>query len=222
MRAFIFDFNGTLFLDSPLHIQAWDMFCRKYGMPFSEDLFYRYMCGPPNHEIIRKIMGNDLSDEEVSRISEEKEAMYRQIVLDDPSLQSLTPGADAMLDDLKARGIPIAIATGSIRSNVDFYMNTLKIDRWFDYDHIFYSHADLPGKPDPTVYRMAMEQLGFEPAETVVVEDGLAGVQSAIGAGVKSVIAIDTTLGPEVFRGIPEVRAIIHDFHGFDRLIEQI
>ena len=53
----------------------------------------------------------------------------------------------------------------------------------------------------------------------MVVEDAMAGIQSAIGAGVRSIIAIDTTLGPDAFRGIPEVVAVIHDFHGFERFI---
>lgn len=220
MRSFIFDFNGTLYQDSPMHLAAWRRFYQKYQVPFEDDMFYRYMCGPPNNEIIRRMMGADISDAEADRLSEEKEGFYREIVYAAPSLQVLTPGAEEMLDHLKARGIPFAIATGSIKTNVDFYMNTLRIDRWFDYDHIFYAHDDIPGKPDPAVYRLAMEKLGYRPEDTVVVEDGLAGVQSAVGAGVKSVIAIDTTLGPDAFRGIPEVIAVIHDFYGFDRFID--
>ena len=82
---------------------------------------------------------------------------------------------------------------------------------------MFHAHDGIPGKPDPAIYRMAMAQLGYDPEDTVVVEDGLAGVHSAIGAGVKSIIAIDTTLGAQAFKDIPEVVAIIHDFYGFER-----
>ena len=219
MRSFIFDFNGTLYQDCPMHLAAWGRFYEKYGVPFTEELFYRYMCGPPNDEIIRRMLGDGYTDAEVDAMSEEKEGYYRQIVLDDPTLQRLTPGAEEMLDMLKARGIPYAIATGSIRSNVDFYMDTLHIDRWFDYGHVFHAHDGIPGKPDPAIYRMAMAQLGYDPEDTVVVEDGLAGVHSAIGAGVKSIIAIDTTLGAQAFKDIPEVVAIIHDFYGFERFL---
>ncbi len=221
MRPFIFDFNGTLYQDCPMHLAAWGRFYKKYGVPFTEELFYKYMCGPPNDAIIRRMLGDDLPEDVVNRMSEEKESFYRQIVWDDPSLQKLTPGAEEMLDMLKARGVPFAIATGSIRSNVDFYMNTLHIDRWFDYDHVFHAHEGIPGKPDPAIYRLATEKLGYAPEETVVVEDGLAGVQSAIGAGVRSIIAIDTTLGADAFKDIPEVTAIVHDFYGFERFIEQ-
>ena len=220
MKSFIFDFNGTLYQDSTMHLDAWRQFYKKHGVPFTDDLFYKYMCGPPNSEILRRMISPDLSDAEIEALSEEKEALYRQVVLDDPDLRELTPGAGEMLDMLKARGVPYAIATGSNRANVDFYMYTLRIDRWFDYDHIFYAEDRLPGKPDPAVYRLAMRKLGFQPEETVVVEDAMPGIQSAVGAGVRAVIAIDTTLGPEAFRGIPEIVAVIHDFHGFERFLK--
>ena len=222
MRSIIFDFNGTLYQDCPMHLAAWGRFYKKYDVPFIDDLFYKYMCGPPNDAIIRRMLGDGPSDTEVERMSEEKEGFYRQIVLEDPTLRDLTPGAAEMLDQLKARGVPFAIATGSIKSNVDFYMDTLHIDRWFDYDHLFYAHEGIPGKPDPAVYRLAMEKLGFRPVDTIVVEDGLAGVRSAVGAGIRTIVAIDTTLGPDAFNDIPEVKAVVHDFYGFEDIIERL
>ena len=219
-QSFIFDFNGTLFLDSPIHLRAWQIFLGRYGIDVTEALFHRYMCGPPNSDILRHFLGDQLSKAEVDALAEAKELVYREIVSNDPSLQRLAPGAPEMLDMLAEKGVPFAIATGSIKSNVDFYMDVLKIDRWFDYDHVFYAEEKLPGKPDPAVYREAMKKLRFDIGHTTVVEDAMAGIQSATGAGIKSIIAIDTTLGAEAFRGIPEVRAIIHDYYGFERFLE--
>ena len=216
MRSYIFDFNGTLYQDTPMHRAAWGEFFRRRGIPFTDEGFYKYMCGPPNAEILRRFLGDALTDEQVDALSEEKERLYRQIILDDPALQTLTPGAEAMLDTLKLRNIPHAIATGADRANMDFYMKVLHIGRWFDYDHISCAHRGLPGKPDPAIYRITMEKLGYDPAETVVVEDALAGIRSAVGAGVRTVVAIDTTLGAQAFRDIPEVVAVIHDFTHFD------
>lgn len=219
MKAFIFDFNGTLFQDTPMHIAAWGEFYRRRGIPYAEDDFYKYMCGPPNTEILRRFVDPGLSDDEVAALSEEKEDIYRRIILDDPALQVLTPGAAELLDRMKTERIPYAIATGADRANMDFYMEVLDIGRWFDYDHISCAHKGLPGKPDPAIYRVTMEKLGYDPAGTVVVEDGMAGIRSAVGAGVKTVVAIDTTLGTDAFAGIPEVAAVIHDFHGFGRFL---
>ena len=202
-----------------MHFSAWREFFRLKGAPFTEENFYKYMCGPPNSAILRRFIDPDLTDEQVDALSEEKEHIYREIILNDPGLQALTPGADEMLDMLRSRGVPHAIATGAEKGNVDFYMDVLKIGRWFDYDHIFCAHKGLPGKPDPAIYRLTMEKLGYDPDETVVVEDALAGVRAAVGAGVKTVVAIDTTLGADAFADIPEVVAVVHDFHGFNRFL---
>lgn len=220
MKSFIFDFNGTLYQDTPMHLYAWRAFFRRHGVPFTEENFYKYMCGPPNSAILRQFIDPDLTDDEIDALSEGKESLYREIILNDPALQTLTPGAAEMLDYMKSEGIPHAIATGADAGGMTFYMKVLGIGRWFDWDHIFCAHKGLPGKPDPAIYRLTMEKLHYDPANTVVVEDALAGIHSAIGAGVKAIVAIDTTLGAEAFNDIPEVVGIIHDFHGFHEFLK--
>ena len=219
MRSYIFDFNGTLYQDTALHRRAWDTFLARRGIPLSDDAFHKYMCGPPNDAILRRFIAPDLTDGQIAEMSREKERLYRDAVLADPSMQRLTDGAPELLDALKAQGAPFAIATGSAKDNVDFYMDVLHIDRWFDYGHIFYAEGKLPGKPDPAVYRMAMEKLGFAPESVTVVEDALAGIESARRAGVGRIIAIDTTMGPEAFANLPGIAAVIHDFRDFERFL---
>lgn len=220
MLSFIFDFNGTLYPDKEIHRIAWKRFMADHGIAITDEDYDKYMYGPANDVIVRRFLGDDLPLEDVRRLSGAKEAIYRQIALDDPALQSLTPGTDEMLDMLKARCIPHAIATASMPENVDFYFETLGIGRWFDRAHVFFDEADLPGKPDPAIYRLAMQRLGYDPKDVTVVEDSLSGIQSAHGAGVGRIIAIDTTLGPEALSHVPEVNAIVHDFHGFEKFVQ--
>ena len=220
MRQFIFDFNGTLFQDTPLHLRTWRDFMALHGVLITEEIFYSEMCGPPNDAILRHFLGDHLTDAQIEQMSFEKESMYRRIVINDPSLQALTPGAEALLDELKTRKIPFAIATSSRFDNVKFYMETLRIDRWFDYDHIFYADGTLPGKPDPAIYLQAMKKLCYTPGDVIVVEDALPGVQSAAAAGVGRIIAIDTTMGPEAFEGVDGVDAVVHDFWDFERFLQ--
>ena len=221
MDNYIFDFNGTLFLDAEIHRAAWKRFLAERGHPITDEEFDRYLYGPGNDVIFPRYFGDGLTRQDLDALSEAKEAVYREIVLADPALQSLAPGAAEMLDMLKARNIPCAVATASIRSNVDFYMTTLGIDRWFDYDHVFYMDGETPGKPDPALYLRAMEALDFDPRQTTVVEDSRFGILAAVAAGVGRVIAIDTTIGPDALRKMNEVDAIIHDFYGFERFIDQ-
>ena len=216
MRSFIFDFNGTLYPDKEIHRLAWKHFMSDLGVTITDEDFESYMYGPANDVIVRHFLGSDLPLCEVRRLSAEKEAIYRQIALDDPTLQALTPGAPEMLDMLKQRGVPHAIATASMPENVDFYFDVLGIGKWFDRRHVFFDEADLPGKPDPAIYRLTMERLGYRPDEVTVVEDSMSGIHAAIGAGVGRIIAIDTTHGADALKKTEGLSGIIHDFHGFE------
>ena len=215
MQNIIFDFNGTLFQDSGMHRDAWRVFFAHRGIEITDELFHKYMCGPPNDAILRRFLGEKLTDGEIAALAEEKESLYRRVVCSDPALQVLTDGAPELLDALKAAGVPYAIATGSSIENVEFYFDVLDIGRWFDRDRVFYAEKRLPGKPDPAIYRLAMAKLGFDPRETTVVEDALPGIQSAVGAGIRRIVAIDTTLGRDAFAHIPEVVAVVHDYTDF-------
>ena len=219
MREYIFDFNGTLFQDTALHRMAWDTFLSRRGIVLTDEDFHNYMCGPPNDAILRHFISPDLTDAEIAEMAFEKESLYRDAVRSDPASQRLTDGAEALLDLMKSRGIPHAIATGSSVDNVEFYMDALGIGRWFDLDHIFYAEGRLPGKPDPAIYRLAMEKLGYAPGDVTMVEDAMAGIQSAARAGVGRIIAIDTTMGRAAFDDMPEVAAVIHNFVDFESFL---
>jgi beta-phosphoglucomutase len=58
-------------------------------------------------------------------------------------------------------------------------------------------------KPDPASYRLAVQKLqqlfptaGITPAETLAIEDTPAGIQSAVGAGLK-VLAVTNSYPPD-------------------------
>ena len=47
MQALVFDFNGTMFLDTDKQRKAWDEFFARYiGRPLTQEEFLRHACGP--------------------------------------------------------------------------------------------------------------------------------------------------------------------------------
>ena len=51
MKALAFDFNGTMYMDTDKHRQAWNLFFQKYiGRPLEEEEFLHYACGPRRRE----------------------------------------------------------------------------------------------------------------------------------------------------------------------------
>ena len=76
---------------------------------------------------------------------------------------------------------------------MEFYFEQLGLARWFTPERVIFAGPDMPGKPDPAIYRLAMQRLGAEPAACVVLEDAPAGVRSALAAGAGQVVGIGET-----------------------------
>ena len=191
ITAVIFDFNGTLYFDSHLHIEAWKRFLAKKGFPsMTDEQFKEKFLGRNNAEIMEMLHGCKLSTERIEELAEEKESLYRDICRERPDELHLVPGAEAFFDALKAHGIPFTIATGSGKSNVDFYFDIFRLDRWFDYTQVVYDDGTIPGKPDPTVYLKTCKLIGKDPAECMVFEDSFSGIHSVHNAGIGKIAAI--------------------------------
>ncbi len=218
MRGIIFDFNGTLFWDSQLHLDAWRDYSKKLrGTPFTDEEMLKYMFGRTNEDIIAYAIGKQPSPEIVKNIADEKEAYYRNKCLQNPEEFKLAPNAVNFLNFLKENNIPRTIATMSEWSNVEFYIKEFNLAQWFDIDKIVYSDGRIPGKPAPDIYEIAAKNLGLKPAECIVIEDAISGIEAAKAAGIGKIIAIASREPVEFYKDISCVSQIITDFDQIDR-----
>jgi HAD superfamily hydrolase (TIGR01509 family) len=214
----IFDFNGTLFQDADKHLRAWKTFAlEKFGAELSDGEYFKNLEGRDDRFSVSYLARKKLSEREISDLSEAKEAMYRAACLSDRDGLRLTSGAEELFDFLAGRGIPLAIATASPKSNVDFYVETFRLDRWFDAKKIIYDDGGIPGKPAPDFYLRAAAAIGLPPGECAVAEDSLPGVCSAAGAGAGHITVIAPGARRAAFIGIAGVNSVIENFHEFDR-----
>jgi beta-phosphoglucomutase len=82
---------------------------------------------------------------------------------------------------LRAREIPIAVATNSIRATAETMLRSSGVLGFID---CLVTNEDVRrAKPDPEIYLVACEKLGASPANTLVVEDHPYGVEAANKAG---------------------------------------
>ena len=73
ITAVIFDFNGTLYFDSHLHIEAWKRFLKLHGFPaMTDEQFKEKFLGRNNAEIMEMLHGRVLPTEEMEALAEEK------------------------------------------------------------------------------------------------------------------------------------------------------
>jgi HAD superfamily hydrolase (TIGR01509 family) len=95
------------------------------------------------------------------------------------------PGAAALLDDLAARGIPVAVASNSTADEVRAALGGAGL-----LDRVVSIHTPgggLAPKPAPDVFLAACRALGVEPARAVALEDSQAGLDAATAAGLTTV-----------------------------------
>lgn len=190
-KGIIFDFNGVLLWDTDLHEQAWKIFSQQIRRkPFTKDEMIDHLHGRTNKDIQTYLLGRQVTRQELKTYTNQKEQMYRTLCLALGENFKLSPGATGLLITLTNEGIPRTIATASEKTNLDFFINHLHLEQWFDITKIVYDDGTFPGKPAPDIYLKAAKKLGLKPSECVVIEDAVSGIKAAFTAGIGKIIAI--------------------------------
>ena len=193
IKAVIFDFNGTLFNDTAFHNKAWTDFAAGYGISLNPADLENYIHGFTNREILEFLFHRKLQGEELVRLYEEKEEIYRQICRVNPKQCILTPGAEAFLDYLRSKSIPCTIASASYLTNVKFYFELFQLNRWFNIDRIIYDSGEYKGKPNPDMFLAAALKIGTAINDCMIIEDSVGGIQAARNAGAKKLLRFHLT-----------------------------
>lgn len=177
LRAVAFDLDGLMFDTEALFVRvASDMLAAR-GKPLTRAILDAMIgrqwavAGPA----FKEIAGLEESVEELRR---EKVDRYEALI--DTTVHP-TPGLFALLAQLERRGLPRAVATSSHRAYTE---RLLRRHDLMDHFAFLLTAEDITrSKPDPEIYRTAAGRFGIEPAALLVLEDSVAGVSAARGAG---------------------------------------
>lgn len=88
----------------------------------------------------------------------------------------LFPGVKSMLEQLKARGKKLAIATNRGKGSLQRALSITGLETLFDY---VATASDYPLKPDPAMLNAILENLSIEAEKTLMVGDSLADMEMA-------------------------------------------
>lgn len=100
----------------------------------------------------------------------------------------LKPGAREFLEEMRVRGVLLGIATSNARELVDAVLRALHIEEYFST--VRTSCEVAAGKPAPDVYLKVAEDLRVDPADCLVFEDIVNGIEAGKNAGM-TVCAVD-------------------------------
>ena len=180
-QALIFDLDGTLVNSMPAHFKAWCLALEDHESPgvFPEDVFYA-MGGRPTRDIVEIINGERGLKLDPERVAFSKK---RHFMKELDRLELIEEVASFAREN---RGkVPMAVASGGSRVVVEKTLQVMGISDWFD--EVVSSDEVANGKPAPDVFIEAAARLGVRPSDCVVFEDGRAGIEAAISAGMKVV-----------------------------------
>ena len=206
-RGAIFDMDGTLVDNSEAHVRAFARFCDGYGIAdWQEKLNDCFGMG--GDDIMRRLLPEEvIRAKGLQALNDEKEAIYRALYA--PEIEPLN-GLRELLERLRTAGIRCAVGSSGCRQNVDFVLGACGIADYFEVlvsgDRV--THC----KPDPEIYLTAAQELGLHPSECIVFEDAKAGFEAAKRAGAGRIVAVATTLTPEVIRAETPADLIFNDF----------
>jgi beta-phosphoglucomutase len=190
LKGVVFDFNGTLFWDTVIHNKAWDIFLEKNSIRLSDKEKNIKIHGKNNKDILNNLFADQLSGEELNRLSMEKEKIYQKLCLQTD--MQLAPGAKEFLIFLRNTDIPFTIATASELYNVNFYFEQLKLNSFFDRSKVIFNDGSIKSKPDPQIFQMAINILGLKECETLIFEDSVSGIIAAENAKAAKIIIVNS------------------------------
>lgn len=185
MDAIIFDMDGTLFNTEAIHLKAFTMTLKEYGVDYDRMGPYtpqiagktsRYALG-----LFKEAFGLDYDIEEANAT---KQSHLLELYRSDPSLTT-TDGVVTLLNSLRAQRIPLAIASSSPMVEIETLTELFDIDVYFD---AMVSGQDLINpKPHPQLFWDTAQKLNVFIEKCIVFEDSEAGVQAGIASGALTV-----------------------------------
>ena len=174
--AVIFDMDGVLIDSNPTHAAAWIQYLNGLGLP--HEGIDTWMAGKRNDQIMRILLGDTASEDEVFAHGAAKEALYRQMM--EPMVErQLMPGLRPFLDTLAS--LPVGLGSNAEPANVEFLLNAAQLRGRF--------HAVVDGhqvehpKPAPDIYLRVAQLLEVDPRQCVIFEDSPSGIRAARAAG---------------------------------------
>jgi HAD superfamily hydrolase (TIGR01509 family) len=189
IKAVLFDMDGVLYDSMPCHVQAWHETVLSLGFDSNPDDYYLFegMTGPATIDILfNRAYGHDATEEEKQSIYAQKSERFVEL----NRTPLLMPGAEAVLETVKKRGIKRVLVTGSGQPTLYGSLNK-DFPGYFEKDLMVTGYDVKFGKPHPEPYLLGLGKAGIKAGEALVVENAPLGVQSAVAAGIYT-IAVNT------------------------------
>jgi beta-phosphoglucomutase len=188
LRAVIFDFNGIIVDDEPIHFELFKKVLGEEGIVLTEEAYYARYLGFDDRGAFSfgyREHNRALSHEKLAELIERKAIYYQEAIRNHVAI---FPGVKSLVADL-AQSLPLAVASGALRNEIEIILKTAGL---IDYFKTIVSAEDVErGKPEPDIFLQTLASLNAQngnpiyAGECVVIEDSKEGIRGARRAGMK-------------------------------------
>jgi HAD superfamily hydrolase (TIGR01509 family) len=214
LRAVIFDFNGILIDDEPVHLELFQRVLREEEISLAREEYCARYLGLDDRGCFSAAYrdhGRPLSERQLGELIRRKAAYYRETIED---RLAIFPGVATLIPALSAK-YPLAIASGALRHEIEMILG--KIGLRNSFQAIASAEDVSEGKPNPEIFLKALSLLNagraaplIQPAECLAVEDSRDGILSARAAGMKC-LAVANSYPASQLTGVEAVVAGLNE-----------
>jgi beta-phosphoglucomutase len=184
IKACIFDLDGVIVDTAVYHYKAWKRLANELGFDLTEEDNEKLkgVSRMRSLDLILQWGGVTKTEAEKEELAARKNNWYVEMI-SHMTPDEVLPGAEKFLQACIDAGIKTAL--GSASKNSVTILEKTRIAHFFNV--VIDGNKVSKPKPDPEVFLKGAEELGIPPANCVVFEDAIAGVEAAINGGMKVV-----------------------------------
>jgi HAD superfamily hydrolase (TIGR01509 family) len=198
LRAILFDFNGVILNDEPVHFRSMQAALRGIGIEMTEHAYWNEYLPLDDARCLEKacrLHGLSITEEQRRMVLEDKSRLYRELLGD---RCPLFPGALELVTSSAGR-FPLGIASGARREEILSALSATGIRGCFRV--VLGAEDFATGKPHPESYLFALARLNaavnggagpVRPGECLVIEDSKGGVEGCRAAGMVCLAVTNT------------------------------
>ena len=195
-KAVIFDMDGVIFDSEKTWQKADKAADEKFNTGFGEEV--RFNCCGRDEKSVRSYLRTLSPTLDVDA--------YREYIINFVKQEEARKGAPLksgfteLAENLKNRGISIALATSSRRERAQRLFEKSEITKSDVFAAEVYGDEVTVAKPNPEIFLLAARRLGIEPKDTIVIEDSPNGIAAAYAGGFTPIMVIDLIPPPPELR----------------------